>query len=105
MVHELLGIQNGRVDLSKVPEIRPELSVSGMVSLPFLQSSCARRILGNHIDNKHRPFLPITLPLYLWGTWNFIEGLCPAISVSFHCPRPIFNYLHFRYETFCRRVP
>ena len=28
MVHELLGIHNGRVDLSRVPEIRPELSVS-----------------------------------------------------------------------------
>lgn len=28
MVHELLGIQNGRVDLSLVPDIRPELSVS-----------------------------------------------------------------------------
>jgi len=27
MVHELLCIQNGRVDLSKVPDIRPELSV------------------------------------------------------------------------------
>lgn len=26
MVHELLGIQNGRVDLSLVPDIRPELS-------------------------------------------------------------------------------
>ena len=25
MVHELLGIQNGRVDLSEVPDIRPEL--------------------------------------------------------------------------------
>jgi hypothetical protein len=28
MVHELLGIQNGRVNLSLVPDIRPELSVS-----------------------------------------------------------------------------
>jgi hypothetical protein len=28
MVHELLGIQNGRVDLSLVPDIRAELSVS-----------------------------------------------------------------------------
>ena len=28
MVHELLGIHNGRVDLSMVPDIRPELSVS-----------------------------------------------------------------------------
>ena len=45
MVHELLGIQNGRVDLSKVPEIRPELSVSWMVSLPLLQGSCACRII------------------------------------------------------------
>jgi hypothetical protein len=27
MVHELLGIQNGRVDLSLVPDIRPELAV------------------------------------------------------------------------------
>jgi hypothetical protein len=25
MVHELLGIHNGRVDLSDVPDIRPEL--------------------------------------------------------------------------------
>lgn len=25
MVHELLGIQNGRVDLSHVPDVRPEL--------------------------------------------------------------------------------
>jgi hypothetical protein len=28
MVHELLGIQNGRVDLSDVPDIRAELQVS-----------------------------------------------------------------------------
>lgn len=28
MVHELLGIHNGRVDLSKIPDNRPELSVS-----------------------------------------------------------------------------
>lgn len=27
MVHELLGIQNGRVNLSMVPGIQPELSV------------------------------------------------------------------------------
>ena len=27
MVHELLGIQNGRVDLSLVPDIRTELKV------------------------------------------------------------------------------
>lgn len=40
MVHELLGIHNGRVDLSKVPEIRPELSVGPTVdfSLPLIFS-------------------------------------------------------------------
>ncbi len=27
MVHELLGIKNGRVDLSDVPDVRPELKV------------------------------------------------------------------------------
>lgn len=33
MVHELLGIQNGRVDLSLVPDIRPDLRVSWGASL------------------------------------------------------------------------
>ena len=28
MVHEMLGIHNGRVDLSSVPEVRPEFKVS-----------------------------------------------------------------------------
>ena len=31
MVHELLGIQNGRIDLSLVPDIRPELKVSNIL--------------------------------------------------------------------------
>lgn len=31
MVHELLGIQNGRVDLSLVPDIRPELKASKQI--------------------------------------------------------------------------
>jgi hypothetical protein len=33
MVHELLGIQNGRVDLKLVPDIRPELSVGDIALL------------------------------------------------------------------------
>lgn len=32
MVHELLGIQNGRVDLSLVPDIGPDLSVRPLPS-------------------------------------------------------------------------
>ena len=27
MVHELLGITNGRVDMSRQPDVRPELKV------------------------------------------------------------------------------
>jgi hypothetical protein len=37
MVHDLLGIRNGRVNLSLVPDIRPELSVCFFILLiPFL---------------------------------------------------------------------
>lgn len=47
MVHELLGIQNGRVDLRMVPDIRPELSVRSS-SGPHC---VAHLTLGNYIDN------------------------------------------------------
>lgn len=33
MAHELLGIQNGRVNLGMVPNIPPELSVSAVLPL------------------------------------------------------------------------
>ena len=32
MVHELLGIENGRVDLSGVPDVRPEFKVDHIIS-------------------------------------------------------------------------
>ncbi|KIK57207.1 hypothetical protein GYMLUDRAFT_98832 [Collybiopsis luxurians FD-317 M1] len=40
MVHELIGIQNGRVDLSLVPDIRPELSEITLTTSidPFFQT-------------------------------------------------------------------
>lgn len=40
MVHELLGIQNGRVDLNMVPDIRPELSEITLTTStdPFFQA-------------------------------------------------------------------
>lgn len=57
MVHELLEIHNGRVDLSKVPENRPELSVCNTLSysLVFLPSN--EKLPGNHTDNKYRSIL------------------------------------------------
>ncbi|KAI0055585.1 Sec1-like protein [Artomyces pyxidatus] len=40
MVHELFGIQNGRVDMSRVPDIRPELSEITLTTAtdPFFQA-------------------------------------------------------------------
>jgi len=34
MVHEIIGIHNGRVDLKEVPDIRPEVAVSEVLVLP-----------------------------------------------------------------------
>jgi hypothetical protein len=57
MVHELLGIQNGRVNLSLVPDIRPELSVSRLVEF---QAALKLRV-GNHADAHDGPIFPKTL--------------------------------------------
>lgn len=35
MVHELLGIENGRVNLSEVPDVRPEFKVRRSFSSPL----------------------------------------------------------------------
>lgn len=37
MVHELIGIRNGRVDLSHVPDVRPELKVSSHEAFRVIQ--------------------------------------------------------------------
>lgn len=48
MVHELLGIQNGRVNLSMVPEIQPELSASSFPQdmLPLISHTFDRKLLS-----------------------------------------------------------
>jgi vacuolar protein sorting-associated protein 45 len=45
MVHELLGIQNGRVDMSRVPDVRAELKV-GRRSLNSLKCAGNRFVCG-----------------------------------------------------------
>lgn len=62
MVHELLGIQNGRVDLSMVPQISPELSVS----IPSRQVPLIQLLLGNNADHEHRPVLPVSSSCHVW---------------------------------------
>lgn len=60
MVHELFGIQNGRVDLGQVPDIRPELKVRllSMLECTPVKIMAFAFHIGNHIDNLHRPLLP-----------------------------------------------
>lgn len=62
MVHEVLGIINGRVDLSLVPDIRPELKVNPLRS-PSLGTSTKspsskRKSLSSH--NLTHSLLPIS---------------------------------------------
>jgi hypothetical protein len=53
MVHELLGINNGRVDLSKVPGIRPELKASSFM----LTGTFAYEMTGYNAHSANRPLL------------------------------------------------
>lgn len=55
MVHELLGINNGRVDLSDVPDVRPELKVSwSSICKPF--SLVLTGMIGDCIIPRPRSF-------------------------------------------------
>ena len=54
MVHELLGIHNGRVDLRDVADIRPELKVW---HIPYDTSTLPLINTGNRTLSRPRPFL------------------------------------------------
>lgn len=45
MVHELIGIKNGRVDLSNVPGIKPELKVIFLSQDRYCCSQLERRVI------------------------------------------------------------
>lgn len=83
MVHELLGIQNGRVDLSLVPEIRPELSVCLLLMPPnffFAEVSLS----GDSFDNHNRPIFSNTSSGNVWRPRNITQGLCSVLPVPLH---------------------
>lgn len=63
MVHELIGIQNGRVDLSNVPGIRPELKVNTLNLLLLALMSCRK---GNHAYHHNGSVLSRPSPGDLW---------------------------------------
>lgn len=96
MVHELIGIQNGRVDLSSVPDIRQELSVSfGSSRLANFEQDMS---VGSHAYYFHRSILPSASSRNFWGFRHFAEGLCAIIPVAIFGPLPILDQLNFRYE-------
>lgn len=61
MVHELIGIRNGRVDLSGVPDIKPELKVI----LP--QSSRKKHFVRRHVRWKRQKqkLTPVTVAIVI----------------------------------------
>jgi len=63
MVHELLNIQNGRVDLSLVPEIRPELKVIIYHASVMLALTPA---IGNYPNSTNRSLLCISTSQHIW---------------------------------------
>ena len=71
MVHELLGIHTGRVDLKDVPDVRPELRVC---HVPFLGMSLLTRI-GNRSLPRFRPILQEEHVCELWRSGPKRKGL------------------------------
>lgn len=67
MVHELLGIRNGRVDLSMVPDIRQELKVCMFIPTTYTIVNISP---GNHSHDPNRPFLCTQPSSYLWRPRN-----------------------------------
>jgi hypothetical protein len=66
MVHEILDIHNGRVDLSNVPDIRPELRVRVPSSFLYRRILTPSSSTGNNPTPPIRSLLPVQSSLKLW---------------------------------------
>ena len=91
MVHELLGIQNGRVDLSLVPDIRSELSVSKVFLLPGINLFHWVFFAGNYFDTFHRPILPRTFSCHVWRSWHLAQRLRTILPVPLSRPIAVLD--------------
>ena len=100
MVHELLSIRNGRVDMSRVPGIRPELSVrcgsSSVVERP-ISPFCHT---GNYIDDINGPIFPSTSSRNLWRPRDGSQVVCPVVPGTLRCATTIFNQFDNGNEAF-----
>ena len=101
MVHELLGIQNGRVDLTMVPDIGPELSVCSRALLSLLTFMIST---GNHTHALNRPILPSTLHVNVWRPRYLFKKLCAVLPVAISCAGTFLYQLDSRYEAVRRGI-
>jgi hypothetical protein len=94
MVHELLGIQNGRVNLSMVPDIGPELSASSfpLDMFPPVPHTLNRKLLSRPPltrFSKHITWRRLVILVLHWQTMsNLINH-----GRSLNLPRPSTQYL------------
>jgi hypothetical protein len=80
MVHEVLGIQNGRVDLSMVPDVRPELKVG--ISFGQLRTCTPDGSTGNHAPAAVGRVLLGTSAGQLWGSGRVDPDPGEGLSVE-----------------------
>lgn len=98
MVHELLNIQNGRVDLALVPDIQPELKVC-LNQVYLLWHFFYPSPLGNNPDITVRSLFCVELPEYLWRSWYVVKNICSIISIQIDVA--IGYQFNCGYETLC----
>lgn len=101
MVHELIGIQNGRVDLSNAPDVKNDLRVNFYLDTSLL---CSDLLSGNYSDNIYRPILSRAPPVHVWRSGHILEIIRPIISVQISSAVSLVNKLDRRYETLRRGI-
>lgn len=79
MVHELLGINNGKVDLRDVPDIRPEMKV--MINIWSLFITSLIRNAGNRPFSGPGSLFQEEHVFKFWRSWSECQGLCRTIRI------------------------
>lgn len=102
MVHELIGVQNGRVDLSQAPGIQSELRVReySAFGVNGLNSQT-----GSHAHYFNRPILPRAPSCNIRGPWHVVEIIRPIISDPVLGSISFRNQFYSRHEEVRRRIP
>lgn len=102
MVHELIGVQNGRVDLSQAPGIQSELRVREYSAFGVFGLNSQT---GSHAHYFNRPILPRAPSCNIWGPWHVVEIIRPIISDPVLGSISFRNQFYSRHEEVRRRIP